>query len=431
MEPDRPALRARLLVVEDDEAIRQLLVMRLSKSGFDVHAAVDGHDALARLARERFDLVLLDEMMPGTSGLEVLRRIRETYDANALPVIMATARSESDDVVRALSLGANDYVTKPLDLRVLVARVEARLHVDRGLEEGRSLDDGVRLSARASAAPLAEGRVLDGRYRLESVIGEGGDSVVWRARHVELGRPVAVKVLRVGGDERDLARLRAEGISACRVSHPNAVQVSDIGVTLDGVAYLVMELLSGSDLALALYREQRFSPARTLDILRPVAEALAEAHAAGVVHRDVKPGNIFLHRGRHGDVVKVLDFGIAHLLRDAPGASSYTGRLVGTLSYTPPERLEGAETTASADVYSLGMVLYEMLTGAPPFDTLAHEDSAVAAMHLYKRPPSLSSLRPELPRALDEVLFAAVEKKPALRPTPEELVRRFAAALEG
>lgn len=434
MESTRPPARARLLVVEDDDAIRKLLETRLEKSGFEVHTAVDGDDALVRLSSTRYDLVLLDEMMPGTSGLEVLRRVRETFGPSELPVIMATAKSESDDVVRALALGANDFIAKPLDLKVLVARVEARLKMDRGLADEVTLTPEARFSPRAAGPPLAPGRVLDGRYRLESIIGEGGDGVVWRAKHVELDRAVAAKLMRVDVDARQLSRLRVEGISACRVNHPNAVQVNDFGVTVDGVAYLVMELLEGEDLALALHREKRFSPLRTLEILRPVASALAEAHASGVVHRDIKPGNIFLHRGRRGEVVKVLDFGIAHLLKAAPKpASSPTspGPLVGTLSYTAPEHLEGAPVTESADVYSLGMVLYEMLTGAPPFDTLVHDDTTVAAMHLYKRPPAVSALRPDVPAALDEVLFAAVEKKPELRPSPEELARRFAAALEG
>lgn len=381
-----PSSRARLLVVEDDDAIRKMLCTRLEHAGFSVSAAQDGDEALRQLTQARFDLVLLDEMMPGKSGLEVLRRVRETYGPQELPVIMATAKSGSDDVVRALALGANDYVSKPLDLKVLLARIEARLHVDHGMSArapGAAALASQTGSSLREPPRVIEGRVLEARYRLESVIGSGADGVVWRARHVDLERAVAVKVLKLGTDEHALARFRDEGVSACRVIHPNAVLVSDFGVTLDGIAYLVMELLTGNDLAVELHRHKQLAPARVREIMRPIADALSEAHAAGVIHRDIKPGNIFLHKDKRGEVVKVLDFGIAHLVRDArraperSSAGSAKGGIIGTLSYTAPERLEGKEATGSTDVYSLGMLLYEMLTGAPPFDTLEDRKSVV------------------------------------------------------
>src|SRR5688572_24660208 len=231
-----------------------MLGRRLEKKGYRVVTAESGRQALEAVDREPIDLILLDIEMPGMSGMEVLRTVRQTRSAAELPVIMATARSDSSDVVEALQAGANDYVTKPLDFPVVVARVEAQLR-NRPKAAG---DDGM------TAADLGPGRVLAGKYRLESPIGSGSFGTVYRALHLGLQNMVAVKVLQTasGRSPDALARFQREGIAACRIKHPNAVSVMDFGVTSGGAAFLVMELLEGRSLLEELQREGRLSAAR-------------------------------------------------------------------------------------------------------------------------------------------------------------------------
>jgi CheY-like chemotaxis protein len=414
--------RGRLLVVEDDDDTRKLVATFLAKSGFEVEGVDDGLAALQRLERDGIDLVLLDWMMPGLSGIEVLARIRERRSASELPVIMATARAGSADQVAALRAGANDYVSKPLDLKVLRARIELRLELDRAPTPPAPGDgfEPVR-------EPPGPGRVLDSRWKLERQIGRGGGGLVFRGVHVALHKPVAVKVLGLGAqDAQALAAFRDEGVSACRVDHANAVQVIDFGVTHDDVAYLVMELLHGIDLAMELHLKKQVTAARCAEVLAPVCAALAEAHASGVIHRDIKPANIFLHRAKDDEVVKVLDFGVAKFTDPASGEARPSSGAVGTLSYAAPERLRGNPIDGRADVYSVATVAYEMLTGAPPFDTLQHPEDKVARMVVYTDPPPLRERRPDAPEALEDLLARALAKNVAHRPD----ARTFATALE-
>src|SRR3954468_608307 len=204
-----------LLVVDDHTDNRDVMVRRLEREGFRVVGVASGPDALARVKEGGLSLILLDVMMPGMSGIEVLRAVREEHTAAELPVIMVTARSQSKDVVEALENGANDYVTKPVDLPVAVARVRAQLRLRQPARDEEVTDP----------RDLRPGQILDGRYRLESRIGAGNFGTVYKARHLELDRTVAVKVLQTTAvtNPDAMARFRREGITACRVRHPNAV----------------------------------------------------------------------------------------------------------------------------------------------------------------------------------------------------------------
>jgi DNA-binding response OmpR family regulator len=294
-----------LLVVDDHPDNRELFMRRLEREGFTVIGAESGAEALAVLGRSAVSLILLDVMMPGMSGIEVLQAVREKHTAAELPVVMVTAKTQSDDVVEALGQGANDYITKPIDFPVAVARVRAQLRLRRPPRNEEVTDPH----------DLRPGLILDGRYRLESKIGSGNFGTVFKARHIELDHTVAVKVLRTSAatDPDAMARFRREGISACRVRHPNAVAVLDSGLTGRGVAYLVMELLAGYPLEDEMKGGRALPLARSLRITAAVCDALAAAHRAGIVHRDIKPANVFLHQAGGQEVPKVLDFGIAKI----------------------------------------------------------------------------------------------------------------------
>ena len=418
-----------LLVVDDNEMNRDMLARRLEKKDYRVLTACDGASALDLIAAEPIDLVLLDIEMPGLSGLDVLREVRKTRTSLQLPILMVTARSDSEDVVQALEAGANDYVTKPLDFPVVLARVKAQLRL-------RPVSaPGAEGSAGAGALPSAEtgpGALLAGKYRLGPLIGSGAFGSVFRARHVDLAHDVAVKVLltAAGSSRGALARFQREGIAACRVKHPNAVAVTDFGVTGGGAAFLVMELLEGHSLHDEMQRVGRFAAPRCAEILTPLCAALAEAHAAGIVHRDVKPANVFLQRSPHGETVKVLDFGIAKMADEDARAGNLTveGGILGTPSYMAPERFRGEALDGASDVYSVGVMLYQMLTGRLPFSARDADLMAIAMMHLHNEPPSLREADPEIAPEIDRLVLSTLRKDPRQRPAIASLAASFARA---
>lgn len=283
-------------------------------------------------------------------------------------------------------------------------------------------------SALSDALP---GTVLDGKYRVEDRIGSGSFGTVYRGTHLLLNHPVAIKIFRpaIGRSALEgLDRFRIEGISACRVNHPNAVTVLDFDVSAGSLAYLVMELLEGHSLADLLRQHQRLEPARCVGIAVCVLNALAEAHAAGIVHRDIKPSNVFLHRAKDEEQVKVIDFGVAKLtdqsvLEGDTPPETLAGTLVGTPEYMAPERLNGARYDGRADVYSVGVMLYEMLTGQLPFQPRDGGYWSLAMMHVAREPKPPVVVEPRVGAMLNEIVMLALAKEPERRPTAADLAR--------
>lgn len=415
---------ATLLVVDDNEENRDMLGRRLERRGYTVLTAADGEAALELVAQEEIDLILLDVMMPGIDGLEVLRRVREEHSAAELPIIMATARDGSEDVVTALDLGANDYVTKPIDFAIVSARVqkELRTRVARREKQQAQSDGG--------GHDLRPGSILAGRYRLDEVVGKGNFGVVYRGHHLELDMAVAIKLLhaQVAGGEA-LERFRSEGRSAVRIRHPNAVTVYDFGVTDGGVAYLIMEFLEGEPLSTALRRERRVHPKRVAEILTPVCDVLELAHGQGLVHRDVKPENVFLQKTPQGEIVKILDFGIAKLVGEHVARENLTaeGFVLGTPAYMAPERLRNQFYDGRSDVYSLGIMLFQLLAGRLPFPPDKSDPMALLMMHIKEKPPRLRTYAPELPKDFESLVQRCLGKEPEPRPSAVELAREFRA----
>ena len=253
------------------------------------------------------------------------------------------------------------------------------------------------------------GRLVDGRYRLSEVIGTGGMATVHRALDTKLGRFVAVKLLRREAiEDSDIAmRFRREALAATVLRHPNIIACLETG-TDSGQPFLVMELIEGEDLAARLRRDGRLPPNDAARIGLDVARALGVAHIRGIVHRDVKPGNIVLARdGR----AMVTDFGIARLFADAEGA--VPGTTLGSVHYFSPEQATGATTTPASDIYSLGLVLYESLTGQRAWS--GETTAALAAARIGSRVPSTRVLRPSVPDAFDAIVMRALDPDPAQR----------------
>jgi serine/threonine-protein kinase len=253
---------------------------------------------------------------------------------------------------------------------------------------------------------VAPNRQLAGRYRLQEQIGAGGMATVWRADDSVLARPVAVKILHEHLSESGdlLERFRREAVAAARLAHPHLVRVYDAG-TDEGCAFIVTELVPGRTLADVIRDGGAMEPAAAADVTMAVLSALECAHAAGIVHRDVKPGNILI---APDGLVKVTDFGLAPAF-DATDLET-TGEMLGTVAYVAPEQVQGGDVTPATDVYAAGLVLYELLTGRRAFR--GETDLATALARLTTRPPAPSAMRPGIPRGLDQV----VERATALRP---------------
>ncbi|HWA76338.1 MAG TPA: protein kinase [Polyangiaceae bacterium] len=258
-------------------------------------------------------------------------------------------------------------------------------------------------------------RVIDDRYHVEAVIGEGGMGRVYRVRHVLLGKPLALKALRadLASDSEIAQRFIHEARTAASVSHPGLVQISDFGTLPTGQPYLVMELLEGVPLSSLLRRHGALSPARAAAIVRKAAEAVQAAHEAGIVHRDLKPDNIHIRETDAGDEVRIVDFGLAKVV----GGSRLTraGVVFGTPHYMSPEQASGESIDPRTDVYAVGVVLYEMLTGRVPFE--ADTYMGVLTQHIYMKPvpPSARLGHPKGVEALEAVALRCLEKQPARR----------------
>jgi eukaryotic-like serine/threonine-protein kinase len=260
--------------------------------------------------------------------------------------------------------------------------------------------------------------LLGGRYRLTRRMAAGGMGHVWEAEDTVLHRLVAIKVLSEGlsSDPRSAERFRREAQAAAGLSHPNVAGVFDYGED-DGTQFIVMELLEGETLAQRIGRIGRLDPAEAGRIAGVVAAALEAAHKAGIVHRDVKPGNVMLTP--QGEV-KVLDFGIAA----ASGPNlTVTGFTIGTAAYLSPEQAAGERATSASDVYALGVVLYEMLSGRPPFT--GETPVAVAAAHVSQEAPPLTDVVPGVPAHLALACQKAMAKDPALRPRTAGVFRQM------
>jgi predicted Ser/Thr protein kinase len=273
------------------------------------------------------------------------------------------------------------------------------------------------------------GSVLAG-FRVESFLGEGAMGTVYLAEETSTGQRVALKVLapELARDERFRRRFLRETELAMHLRHPHIVRTLGSGEE-DGVLYLAMAYVDGPNLRDVLRREGRLEPGRAVGLVQQVAEALDAAHATGLVHRDVKPGNILVTSGADGDQSYVCDFGLA---RHVSSVSSLTGErgFVGTIDYVPPEQIEGGTIDSRADLYSLACVLYECLAGARPFDR--ESELSVVFAHLNEPPPRVTDLRPELPEAFDGVFATALAKKPDERySTCAELATAAGAALRG
>ncbi len=286
-----------------------------------------------------------------------------------------------------------------------------------GKEEFCPIDGETLIEVDSSSGDPLVGTTLDNRYTIKEKLGEGGMGVVYLATHAVIGKRCALKILRgeFTGKSELSERFIQEARSAAAIGNEHIIEVTDFGQILDGSSYFVMEYLDGKSLQDVVDESDGIDVKRTLHIVRQCCQALAAAHSVNIVHRDLKPDNIFLiNRRGDPDFTKILDFGVAKVARET-GRLTQTGTIIGTPQYMSPEQAAGTELDARTDIYSLGIILYEMLSGRVPFE--ADSFMGVLTKHLYEMPVSPRELEPptDIPEDVEAVLLKTIAKRPEKR----------------
>jgi DNA-binding response OmpR family regulator len=383
-----------ILVVDDDAALRNYIGLQLQRFNHRVSSAGSGESALEMARHERPDLIILDHYLPDMTGEEVLGALRVDETMRPIPVIFLTIDGSQARFRALMNAGADDFLAKPVKPQELADAVSAQLRKSQ-LRSGRH-----------QVLPELPG--LPDGYELLGTLGTGGTATAYLARHAEREAQRVIKTMRLG-DDPDLAvldRFAREGTLLERLAHPNIVRVYDHGVR-EGYAYLVMEYLAGGSLKQMI--GHAWTPEDALGLLAKVADALGVVHAAGIVHRDIKPDNIML---RDASLEPVLvDFGAAKDLTGPQQAVTQNAVILGTPNYMAPEVIRGEACVPASDVYACGVMLYELLTGAKPY--VAGNATALLHQHLEYPIPLLPSRLAKYKPLLDALLAKKAADRPA------------------
>ena len=407
------AMAPRVMVVDDDLVITTLVTRLLSHKGYDVVSTNDPAAALKLALECRVDAAVLDVMMPGLSGFDLLGQLRTDPRTASIPVLFLTALDSSKDRIRGLREGADDYLVKPfeaeeLELRLqnmLAGRVQSRMSL-------RMIDDHIKRNLPLKGINL-------GRYELEHVLGQGAMGLVFCAWDPKLMRMVALKTIRIDekltrGKRGDrVNRLLSEARVAAQLSHPNVVAIYDVHDE-PGAAFFAMEFVDGMSLEKYLYQNRMPPIEQVLSMSLGTARGLEAAHGRGLVHRDIKPGNILL--GSDG-TIKVTDFGVANLMT---ALAEDKNRIFGTPGYVPPEVLRGKPFGPAGDLFSLGVVMYRCLAGGRPFRSSSIRKTCMQTVKM--NPPRVRTLTKDVPQDVEDLVHGLLEKNPLSRPSSAQEV---------
>ena len=411
---------AKILVIDDDDAALKLVTLHLSRAGYAVQEAVDGIRALGAIAASPPDLIISDVRMPGLDGYGLLSALRTQPATEAIPMILLTAHADHEGFRRSMKLGADDYLTKPVDRQELLDAVAARLARARAGAAARarpSETGGYATLATASQLPQTAPeedaskftRLTD--YTLVRKLAEGGMSAIYLADQKSTGKRVVLKMipLQRGVGQDVINRFVQEHAMLERLRHPNIVEIYAQGFNDDHL-YIAMEYFELGSLAELL--TGALPESLCFDYAGQIARGLEAAHRAGIVHRDLKPDNIMVRKDK---TLALTDFGIA---KDLNSATSMTvrGEVLGTPSYVAPEQALGQPVGPAADVYSLGVMLFQMLTGKKPYQ--ANDPQNILYQHVHSPIPKL----PEDLAHLQDLMNYMMAKQPHQRPSDASAV---------
>jgi DNA-binding NarL/FixJ family response regulator len=433
--PDLASTTVEIVLADDHAMVRGGLRRLLDgEKGLQVVAeAGDVETALRHVEARQPRIVVLDLNMPGTATLPALPRFIAAAPGTA--IVVMTMQDDLASAREALSAGASGYVLKAGGEAELVEAVRAaaagRTYLDPALGARLAATPpgpGTAVATSAGREPQVEVGSTFAGHRIDAVAGRGGMATVFRATDLTLGRSVALKLIdpSLAGDPVFRARFERECRLAAALDHPNIVDVFHAGEER-GLLYVTMRYVDGTDLGAVLADRARLEPPRAIAIIAQVADALDEAHRHGLIHRDVKPGNILIRQRGSVEHAYLTDFGIT---KERTGGSELTrtGFAMGTADYMAPEQAQAAALDERADVYALGCVLFRALTGVLPYERGSDVDKMWA--HIYEPPPHLLDARPDLPRALAPVLEHALAKRPEDRlASAGELARDAVAAI--
>ncbi len=410
----------KMLLVEADEAMRGLMQAVLRARGHEVTTVVDGTSAIASFSMEHFPLVVLDAELPDLDGLEVCRRLRRSPHGAGAMIVVCTHQNQHDAVQRVLEAGADDYLTKPLDMGLLSVRlavferqaqraVERQAEIEADLNSDDAPTEEIAQPSERQASPKREAVGRNSRYELIDRIGRGGTSDVFKAYDKELGEIVALKVLKFewSDDESWTQRLRHEIRLSRQIKNQHVATIYEIG-RMGERAFLAMEYVPGVPLAEIIQQRGSLTEEEALDIAEQAADGLAACHRTGIVHRDIKSSNLMVTP--EGKAI-VLDFGLARRPEDI--RITHDGMLLGTPAYMAPEQFEEKPLVPATDVYSFGCVLYEMLTGTVPFE--GKNLVATAQRHLMERPRPLRTLNAGVSAYFEGIVLKCLAKTPGER----------------
>ena len=394
MEPLEPTTikpsPVKILIVDDDFENGALVACLLEAEGYDVDHVLSPVKAIPLIRDGEFALALLDQNMPGMDGLTLLAEIRKESN---VPVVMLTAADRSSLAVQALKLGAFDYLTKPVDEKRLLETVRQAL--------GSMSGPGVRIA----------------HYEIDRELGRGGMGVVYAARDPRLDRTVALKVLlpELAADPSYEMQFLGEARSAAKFNHPNIVHVYEAG-RFRGRLFMAMEFVQGDPLESLVRAGTALSTPKVLDIAHQVTTAIEVMHSAGMLHRDIKPANLMMTAG---SVIKILDFGLVRPTTGAAEAEAKDrdgeGDCSGTLAYTPPEMFIQGRADGRGDIYSLGVVLYELLLGKRAFQSKSMTDLMYQVVENRPSKPfsEITGVPPEMVDLVRRMMALKPENRPA------------------
>ncbi len=393
----------KILIVEDDAALRETLKSFLETEGFEVITADDGEKGCQLALEEKIDLVVLDVSLPDLNGFEVCRKIRA--QGLMTPVFMLSGEKKEElDKALGLDIGADDYLLKPFGTKEFLARLKALLRRSRFKVEETGEYYAQTETLEFPIHKLPRGSTFAGRYEIVEELGRGGMGRVYRVTDKKIGEDVALKVLNpaVAADKKTIQRFRNELRYARKIAQRNVCRMFDLSDE-DGTPYITMEYVPGEDLKGLLKKTGQLTTKKAVSIAKQVCDGLAEAHRLGVVHRDLKPQNIMIDREGNA---RIMDFGIARSLK-MKGITE-AGTVFGTPEYISPEQVEGKEVDQRSDIYSLGVILYEMVTGGVPFK--GESALTVALKHKTERPADPKRVNPQIPEGLNLMILICMEK---------------------